>query len=187
GAQPEPLPAPNHPRSAEAVQGHERRSRCIDGLLNVHAERRRSSDGDSESCRNERPSEDLLDHVNRSVGADLSGADGKQPVQEGVLRLGSLEARHCTKVASSWRSVVTDPLERHVDERAVVRLERKPQVELEDAVSPEERPVTATGKDLSTQARALEVTARYRRGDARSVRNGSDLLYIGRVPCRGRQ
>ena len=72
---------------------------------------------------------------------------------------------------------MTKPERRHVDEGAVVRLERKPQVELEDAVSPEERPVTATGKDLSTQARALEVTARYRRGDARSVRNGSDLLY----------
>src|SRR5205807_9821929 len=97
------------------------------------------------SCRNERPSEELFDHVNRPAGANLPGANGKQPVQEGIFRFGSLEARHRTKVGSSWRSVVTDALERHVDEGAVVGLQRDAQVELEDAVCAEERPVTATG------------------------------------------
>src|SRR4029450_4668673 len=83
-----------------------------------------SSHGESESCRNERPSEELFDHGNRPVGANLSGANGKQPVQEGIFPFGSLEARHRTKVGSSWRSVVTAALERHVDEGAVVGLQR---------------------------------------------------------------
>ena len=30
-------------------------------------------------------SEELFDHVDRSVGANLSGANGKQSIQEGVL------------------------------------------------------------------------------------------------------
>src|SRR5881396_1607938 len=51
------------------------------------------------------------------------------------------------------------------------------QVELEDAVSPEERPVTATGQHLSAQPRALEVAARYRCGDASTVRHCADFLY----------
>src|SRR5262249_45667670 len=87
-------------------------------------------DGDSFSCResnllpatfnpgsrgavSESPSEDLFDHVNRPVGANLPGADGEQAVQEGILRFGSLEARHRAKVRNSSRSVVTDALEGH--------------------------------------------------------------------------
>src|SRR2546422_9510631 len=81
------------------------------------------------ACRNERPSEELFDHVNRPVGANFPGANGEQPVQEGIFRFGSLEARHRTKVGSSWRAVVTDPLERHVNESAVVGLQREAQVE----------------------------------------------------------
>src|SRR2546428_11602067 len=74
----------------------------------------------SGTCHRERPLEDLFDHVNRPVGANLPSSYGEQPVQEGVFRFGSLETRHSAKVGSSWRSVVTDALERHVDERAVV-------------------------------------------------------------------
>src|SRR5262249_41534437 len=75
------------------------------------------------------------------------------------------------------RRPVTKPKRCHIDAGAVVRLEREAQVELEDAVSSEERPVTATGKHLSAQPRALEVAARYRRGDPSSVRHRADLLY----------
>ena len=69
-------------------------------------------------------SEELFDHVNRSLGANLSGANAKQSIQEGVPRFGRLEAGHCTKVGSTWRSIVTDALERHVDDGAVVGLQR---------------------------------------------------------------
>src|SRR2546422_10953467 len=92
------------------------------------------------ACRNERPSEELFDHVNRPVGANLPGANGEQPVQEGVFRFGSLEARHRTKVGSSWRTIVTDPLERHVNESAVVGLHGEAQVEHDGAVPWMERP-----------------------------------------------
>src|SRR5262249_52402892 len=61
----------------------------------------------------------------------------------------------------------------------VVGLECKAQVELEDTVSPEEGPVTATGKHRSAQTRTLEVAARYRGGDASTVRHGADLLNAG--------
>ena len=71
---------------------------------------------------------------------------------------------------------MTKPERGHVDEGAVVGLERDAQVELEDAVSPQQRPVTATGKHLSAQPRALEVAARYRCGDASAVRDRTDFL-----------
>ena len=55
---------------------------------------------------------------------------------------------------------MTEAERRHVDERAVVGLECEAQVELEDAVCPEERPVAAAGEHLSAQPRPLEVAAR---------------------------
>src|SRR5262249_18455623 len=69
-----------------------------------------------------RSSEELFDHVNRSVDANLADANCKQSVQEGILRFGCLEARHRTKVGGGWRFVVTNALEGHVDEGAVVGL-----------------------------------------------------------------
>src|SRR5262249_13225750 len=78
-----------------------------------------------------------------------------------------------------FRRSVTKPERGHVDESPVVGLECKTQVELEDAVSPKERPVTATGQHLSAQPRAFEVAARYRCGDASTVRHCADFLYAG--------
>src|SRR5262245_46875835 len=78
-------------------------------------------------------SEELFDYVNRSLGANLGGADGNQPVQEGILRFGRFEARHGTKVGG-WRAVVTNALECHVDEGAVVGLQRDAEVEFDDTV-----------------------------------------------------
>src|SRR2546426_1659078 len=108
-------------------------------------------------------------------------------VRSEIFRFGSLEARHRTKVGSSWRAVVTDPLERHVNEGAVVGLEREAQVELDHAVSPEERPITAAGQHLSAQPRALEVAARYRCVDARTVRHCADLLWPDDCDLQGHQ
>lgn len=92
--------------------------------------------------------------MNRPVRTDLPGADGEQPVQEGVSGFGSLEARQRTKVGSSWRSVVTDALERHVDEGAVVGLERDAEVELDDAVGASDRPIIAA-RQSSTLSETL--------------------------------
>src|SRR5262245_23967344 len=96
---------------------------------------------DLRSIRRRYRSEELFDYMNRSVGANLADTDGKQPVQEGILRFGCLEARQCTKVGSGWRSVVTNALERHVDEGAVISLQRDAQVELDDAVGACDRPI----------------------------------------------
>ena len=116
--------------------------------------------------------------------------DGEQAVQERVLRVPGLETGRGAEVVGRrvdglaarerrdhLRRPVTKPERRHVDERAVVGLEREAQVELEDAVAPEQRPVTAPGQHLAAQPRALEVPARDRCGDARAVRHGADLLH----------
>src|SRR5882672_7641551 len=134
-------------------------------------------------------SEDLVDRVDRALGAAIAARYGEKPVQERVLRMPGLEARRGPEVVGRGvdslatrdrrdhlRRPVTKSERRHVDEGAVVGLECEAQVELEDAVSPEERPITATGQHLSPQPRALEVAARYRCGDAGTVRHRADLL-----------
>src|SRR5258706_8980420 len=87
------------------------------------------------------PSEDLFEHVNRPGGANLPGAHREKPVQEGILWFGSLKAWERPKVRSSWRGVVTDSLERHVDEGAVVGLQRDAQIQLQDVVWAFDHPV----------------------------------------------
>jgi hypothetical protein len=74
------------------------------------------------------------------------------------------------------RRSVTDPQRCHVNERAVVGLERQAQVELEDAVPPEERPVAPARKHLSAQPWTLEVAGRDGCRAANPVRHGPDLL-----------
>src|SRR3989442_119109 len=77
--------------------------------------------------------------------------NGEQPVQEGVFRFPGLETRQRSKVGSSRRPVVTDPLERHVNEGAVVGLKRDAQVELDDAVRAFERPIVAPRQHLAAK------------------------------------
>src|SRR5258708_40219592 len=69
------------------------------------------------------------------------------------------------------------PERRHVDESAVVGLEGQAQLELEDAVSPEERPITPARQHLSAQSRALELAARDWCGHASSPRHCADPLH----------
>src|SRR5262245_9874326 len=135
-------------------------------------------------------SQDLVDRVDGAFSAPIAARYCEEPIQEPVLRVRGLEARYGPEVIGRgvdalaarerrhhFRRPVTKPERGHVDESAVVGLERKAQVELEDAVSPEECPVTATRQHLSAQPRALEVAARYRCGDASTVRHGADFLY----------
>src|SRR5579862_3237913 len=79
---------------------------------------------------NQTSSQKFLDDVHRSIRSNLADADGDQPVEERVLRRGGLEARHRSEIAVR---VVSDAAERHVNQRAVVGLQRDAQVELEDA------------------------------------------------------
>jgi hypothetical protein len=82
---------------------------------------------------------------------------------------------------------VTKPERRHVDEGTVVGLEGEAQVELEDAVSPEEGPIAAAGQHLPAQSWALEVTARYRGDDARTVGRRAELLRVHDRNLQGHQ
>src|SRR5262249_15592377 len=100
--------------------------------------------------------ENLVNHVNRTVGTNLSRSNGEEPVQERVFRRGSLETWQRAKVGSSCCSVVTDALERHVDECAVVGLERHAQVEFENAIRASDRPVIATCQYPAAQPVAVE-------------------------------
>src|SRR5437867_1491182 len=145
-------------------------------------------------------SKDLVDRVDRALGAPIAARYGEKAIQECVLRVPGLEAGRGPEVVGRgvdaratregrdhFRRTVTKPERRHVDEGAVVGLEREAQVELEDAVSPEERPITAAGQHLSAQPRALEVAARYRCGDARTVRHCADLLWPDDCDLQGHQ
>jgi hypothetical protein len=101
-------------------------------------------------------SEELFDHVHRSFGANLRAANGKQLVQEGILRFGGFEARQRPKVGRAWRSVIANALERHMDEGTVVGLQRDAHVKLDDAVRPFDRPVVAAGQHFAAKPLTLE-------------------------------
>src|SRR5262249_8055921 len=101
-------------------------------------------------------SEELFDHVNRSVSADLADTGGKQPVQEGILRVGRFEARQRSEVAAGRRAVVPNALECHVDEGALVSLECDAQVELHHAVGAFDRPIVAAGQHFAAKPLTFE-------------------------------
>src|SRR5207245_1418322 len=145
-------------------------------------------------------SKDLVDRVDGALGTPIAARYGEKAIQERVLRVPGLEAGRGAEVVGRgvdaratrerrdhFRRPVTKPERRHVDEGAVVGLECEAQVELEDAVSPEERPITAAGQHLSAQPRALEVAARYRCSDARTVRHCADLLCARDRDLQGHQ
>jgi hypothetical protein len=136
----------------------------------------------------ERPvSHDLVDQVNRPVAANLSDADRKQPVQEGVLRRGRLEARQRAEVRTTRRAVVADALEGHVDERAVVGLESDAEIELHDAVRTHDRPVVAVHQHLSAKPVAVERPSGDGKRDAGAMRSGPDVLRRCRTQTKCHQ
>src|SRR5207247_9991333 len=92
-----------------------------------------------------------------------------------------------TKVGSAGRSVVTDALERHVDEGAVVGLERDAQVELDHAVRALDRPIVAAWQHLATKPVTLERASGDRKRDAHAVGPGADILRGCRVQSKCNQ
>src|SRR5260221_3705490 len=122
-----------------------------------------------------RDSEDLVDRVDGAGDAPVAARHGEESIQERVLRVAGLEAWSGPEVVRRGVHALA-PRERrdhfgwpvtkaercHVDEGAIVGLEGDTQVELEDAVPSEERPVAAAGQHLSTQSRAVEMASRDR-------------------------
>src|SRR5262245_10295532 len=131
-------------------------------------------------------SKDLVDCVDRSCRAPIAARDRSQPIQEGVLRMSRLEAGRRSEVVSiridelatgercnHVRRPMSEPERGHVDEGAVVGLERHPQVELEDAVAAEERPVPASRQHLSAEPRTLEDAVPYQGNNLLDACTGS--------------
>src|SRR5258707_679925 len=125
---------------------------------------------------NARASEDLFDHVHRSVGAHLARSHSKQSVQEGVLRVSRLEARERPEIRSSFRSVIADAFERRVNERIVVRLQRDPEVELKNPVGALEHPIAAAREYLAPKPVTLERASDDRKREASTARSRADVL-----------
>src|SRR2546426_3520449 len=175
----------------EAARGRCAHPASVANAASLRTSLRRASTGTSQ---------DLVDRVDGAFGAPIAARYGEEAIQERVLRVSGLEPGRGPEVVGRgvdalatrerrdhFRWPVTKPERRHVDEGAVVGLECEAQIELEDAVSPEERPITATGQYLSAQPRALEVAARYRCGDAGPVRHGADLLCADDCDLQGHQ
>src|SRR5580700_1198775 len=112
-------------------------------------------------CTCMRVSQDLVDRVDRALRAPVTARHGKQSIQEIVLRVAGLKTRKGPEIVrgrvdalasrkgrDDVRRTVAKALRGHVDECAVVRLERDAQVELENSVPSEERPISATCKHL---------------------------------------
>src|SRR5262245_6134182 len=121
-------------------------------------------------------SEDFLDQVHWPVGQDLSNANGNQSVHKRVFRFRRLEARRRAEVGSFRSSVVTDAVERHVDQRAVVGFQSHPQVELDDTVQTFHGPIVTAGEHLAAKPRPFERTTSDGKGDPRAARPGTDVL-----------
>src|SRR5450432_2766912 len=121
-------------------------------------------------------SEDFFDHVNWSSCADFAHTNSKQSVQEGVLRVSRLEARERPEIRSSFRSVIADAFERHMNERTVVRLQCDPQVEFENPVGALEHPIAAAREHLAAKPVTLERASEDRKRETSTVRSRADVL-----------
>jgi hypothetical protein len=117
-----------------------------------------------------------VNRVDRTFWAAVATGDGNETIQERVRGMRGLESWRGPKVVGRGinrlaarecrdhvRRPVTKPERGHVDEGTVVGLECQAQVEIEDAVSAEERPVAAARQQLSAELRTLEVTVRCNR------------------------
>ena len=102
--------------------------------------------------------EDLLDDVRTVRPATCRS---RRPVTDSRRRtfLRRTEARDGAKIRTARRAVVANPLEGHVDESAVVGLERDAEIQLDRAVSALHRPVVAARQHLSPKPVALERAA----------------------------
>src|SRR6266850_6765126 len=96
--------------------------------------------------------ENLLDGVNRPVSMTLPNTHREQAIEERVLRRGSLEAGQRAEIVVR---VIAHASECHVDQRAVVGLERQPEIELERSIGGCGHPIGAA-EDDSAQALAFK-------------------------------
>src|SRR4051812_35557785 len=96
--------------------------------------------------------ENLLDGVNRPVPVTLSRTHSEQAIEERVLRRRRLEPGQRPEVVVR---VVAHAGECHVDQRAVVGLEREPEIELQRAVGVRGHPIGAA-EDAAAQAFAFK-------------------------------
>src|SRR5215831_6944070 len=78
--------------------------------------------------------------MNRSFRRNLADADGEHPVEESVLRRGSLEPRQRSEVVVP---VVAHAGERRMNESAIIGLESHTRIELEGSIGPNRDPVAA--------------------------------------------
>src|SRR5260370_39151174 len=118
-------------------------------------------------------SEELHDDMNRAVSANLSRADGKDTIEERVSRRGGLETRHRPEIVVR---VDAHAGERHLNQVAVVGLERDPQIEREGSVLVRCNPVAAAGEHLAAKARAFERAAGDREDRERALRRRANFL-----------
>ena len=91
--------------------------------------------------------------MNRPVSVRLPNTHREQPIEERVLRRGGFEAGQRTEIVVR---VVAHASECHVDQCAVVGLERQPEIELERSIGGHR--VLLNGKDVSARIRERDVT-----------------------------
>src|SRR5438093_9035040 len=115
--------------------------------------------------------------MNRALGAKLRAADGKETIEESVLRRGGLKTWHRTEVVVR---IVAHAGKRHVNQLAVVGLERDPQIERERSVLVSGHPVATAGEHLAAEALAFERAAGDREDRERALRRRANVMGGGR-------
>src|SRR5882724_8082218 len=115
-------------------------------------------------------SEDLLDRVSRPVPVTFPNAHGEQAIEERVLRRSGLEARQRAEIVVR---VVAHASECHVNERAVVGLERDLEIELAGSIGGLGHPISAA-EDSSSQALPFKRPARNRKDREHAMRRRPD-------------
>src|SRR5205085_2794457 len=128
-------------------------------------------------------SENLLDNVNRAVSVTLPDTHREQPIEERVLRRGSLEAGQRAEIVVR---VIAHASECHVNQRAVVGLERHSEIELARSTVGRGHPIGAP-EDDSTQALAFKGSTRNRKNREHAMRRRPDLLGRSRRQTQAHQ
>ena len=109
---------------------------------------------------------------NAYAGAEVSNLGSvSKVVARGINDLATAEG------GDGVRRAMTQPLERQIDQRLVVRLQRDAQIELQNAIAPREGPVHSARQDLAAQPRTIEGAARDWRYDACSMGHRAELLW----------
>src|SRR5438046_6549627 len=116
--------------------------------------------------------------MNRPVSVAFPNTHREEAIEERVLWGGSLEAWQRAEIVVR---VVAHASECHMDQRAVVGLERHPEIELARSIGGRGHPIGAA-EDDSAQALAFKRPTRNRKDREPAVWRRTDLLG-----CSGRQ